>query len=170
MLEQETYLIDFDAPIRQPDEPVSSPARLKAEEKYRAKQSAERAEKRANDPNFKPRGLNLNPENINRKGRPKSIVNKVTEYGSLFNKMNQDRIDAGLPPLKTAMETLIEALQSDELSVMDKVKIADRIAGYESSRAPVITLEHQQRVTEVEDSGSADDKMKKFLESLERNL
>ena len=39
-------------------------------------------------------------------GRPKSIVNKVTEYGALFNKLNDERTSKGLPPLKTAMEVL----------------------------------------------------------------
>ena len=43
-------------------------------------------------------------------GRPKSIVNRVTEYGSLFNKLNQERVDKGLAPLKTAMEVLIDAM------------------------------------------------------------
>ena len=51
------------------------------------------------------------------KGRPKSVVNKVTEYGALFNELNAERAAKGLPPLKTAMEVLIEAMQSDELDI-----------------------------------------------------
>ena len=53
-------------------------------------------------------------------GRPKSVVNKVTEYGALFNELNAERAAKGLPPLKTAMEVLIEAMQSDELDIKDK--------------------------------------------------
>ena len=31
-------------------------------------------------------------------GRPKSVVNKVTEYGALFNELNAERAAKGLPP------------------------------------------------------------------------
>ena len=73
-------------------------------------------------------------------GRP-SPVNKVTEYGALFNRLNEERLAAGLPPLKTAMEVLIEAMQSHELDIKDKARIADKLAPFESSRAPIISIE-----------------------------
>jgi hypothetical protein len=100
-------------------------------------------------------------------GRPKSIVNKVTEYGSLFNKLNDERIAKGLSPLKTAMEVLIDAMQSDELDIKDKAKIADKLAPFESSRAPIISIEHVQNVTR-EDEGDADDALNEFLDSLKK--
>ena len=100
-------------------------------------------------------------------GRPKSIVNKVTEYGALFNKLNDERISHGLPPLKTAMEVLIDAMQSDELDIKDKAKIADKLAPFESSRAPIISVEHIQNVTR-EDEGDAEDALNEFLDSLRK--
>jgi hypothetical protein len=100
-------------------------------------------------------------------GRPKSIVNKVTEYGALFNKLNDERTSRGLPPLKTAMEVLIDAMQSDELDIKDKAKIADKLAPFESSRAPIISVEHIQNVTR-EDEGDADDALNEFMESLRK--
>jgi len=100
-------------------------------------------------------------------GRPKSIVNKVTEYGALFNKLNDERTAKGLPPLKTAMEVLIDAMQSDELDIKDKAKIADKLAPFESSRAPIISVEHVQNVTR-EDEGDADDALNDFMESLRK--
>ena len=33
------------------------------------------------------------------KKKPVSVVNKVTEYGALFNSLNEKRIAAGLEPL-----------------------------------------------------------------------
>ena len=101
-------------------------------------------------------------------GRPKSIVNKVTEYGALFNKLNDERTSRGLPPLKTAMEVLIDAMQSDELDIKDKAKIADKLAPFESSRAPIISVEHIQNVTR-EDEGDAEDALNEFLESLRKS-
>jgi hypothetical protein len=100
-------------------------------------------------------------------GRPKSIVNKVTEYGALFNKLNDERTSRGLPPLKTAMEVLIDAMQSDELDIKDKAKIADKLAPFESSRAPIISVEHIQNVTR-EDEGDADEALNDFMESLRK--
>ena len=100
-------------------------------------------------------------------GRPKSIVNKVTEYGALFNKLNDERTSRGLPPLKTAMEVLIDAMQSDQLDIKDKAKIADKLAPFESSRAPIISVEHIQNVTR-EDEGDADDALNEFLDSLRK--
>lgn len=111
--------------------------------------------------NFVPRSQKNSP------GRPKSIVNKVTEYGALFNKLNDERTAKGLPPLKTAMEVLIDAMQSDELDIKDKAKIADKLAPFESSRAPIISVEHVQNVTR-EDEGDAEDALKEFMDSLRK--
>ena len=110
---------------------------------------------------------NFTPRSQKAPGRPKSIVNKVTEYGALFNKLNDERTSRGLPPLKTAMEVLIDAMQSDELDIKDKAKIADKLAPFESSRAPIISVEHIQNVTR-EDEGDADDALKEFLQSLKK--
>ena len=107
------------------------------------------------------------PANRNTAGRPKSIVNRVTEYGALFNKLNEERIAAGLPQLKTAMEVLIDAMQSDELDVKDKARIADKLAPFESSRAPVISIEHVQNISKEEDI-TAEDAMDEFLNSLRK--
>jgi len=35
--------------------------------------------------------------------KAKSVVNNVTEYGALFNRLNTERQEKGLPPLKTDM-------------------------------------------------------------------
>ena len=97
----------------------------------------------------------------------KSIVNRVTEYGALFNKLNEQHIEKGFAPLKTAMEVLIEAMQSNELDLKEKAKIAEKLATFESSRAPVITIEHIQNVQkdeEVDADGALDD----FLEALRK--
>ncbi len=100
-------------------------------------------------------------------GRPKSVVNRVTEYGALFNKLNEEHIAKGFAPLKTAMEVLIEAMQSDELDIKDKAKIADKLAPFESSRAPIISIEHVQNITKEEEV-SADDALDDFLQSLKK--
>lgn len=100
-------------------------------------------------------------------GRPKSVVNRVTEYGALFNQLNQERIDKGLPPLKTAMEVLIEAMQSHELDIKDKARIADKLAPFESSRAPVISIEHVQSIQKDEEV-DADEALDDFLTSLRK--
>jgi hypothetical protein len=103
--------------------------------------------------------------NVN--GRPKSIVNRVTEYGALFNKLNDERAAKGLSPLKTAMEVLIDAMQSDELDIKDKAKIADKLAPFESSRAPIISIEHVNNVNKEEEV-SADDALDDFLQALRK--
>ena len=99
-------------------------------------------------------------------GRP-SPVNKVTEYGALFNRLNEERHLAGLPPLKTAMEVLIEAMQSDELDIKDKARIADKLAPFESSRAPIISIEHVQNVQRDEEE-DADGALENFMNSLKK--
>lgn len=100
-------------------------------------------------------------------GRPKSIVNRVTEYGALFNKLNEERLAVGLPPLKTAMEVLIDAMQSDEIDIKDKARIADKLAPFESSRAPIISIEHVNNVNKEEEV-SADDALDDFLTALRK--
>ena len=100
-------------------------------------------------------------------GKPKSIVNRVTEYGSLFNKLNQERVDKGLAPLKTAMEVLIDAMQSDEIELKDKAKIAEKLATFESSRAPIISIEHVQNIQKDEEV-SADDALEDFMAAIRK--
>lgn len=107
------------------------------------------------------------PGTQNMAGRQKSIVNRVTEYGSLFNKLNQERVDKGLQPLKTAMEVLIDAMQSDEIDLKDKAKIAEKLATFESSRAPIISIEHVQNISKEEEV-SADDALDDFLEAIRK--
>ena len=101
------------------------------------------------------------------KGRQKSIVNRVTEYGALFNKLNEERLAKGLPPLKTAMEVLIDAMQSEEIDIKDKARIADKLAPFESSRAPIISIEHVNNVSKEEEV-SADDALDDFLTALRK--
>jgi hypothetical protein len=101
------------------------------------------------------------------KGRQKSIVNRVTEYGALFNKLNEERLAKGLPPLKTAMEVLIDAMQSEEIDIKDKARIADKLAPFESSRAPIISIEHVNNVNKEEEV-SADDALDDFLTALRK--
>ena len=100
-------------------------------------------------------------------GRQKSIVNRVTEYGALFNKLNEERLAKGLPPLKTAMEVLIDAMQSEEIDIKDKARIADKLATFESSRAPIISIEHVNNVSKEEEV-SADDALSDFLTALRK--
>jgi hypothetical protein len=97
----------------------------------------------------------------------KSIVNRVTEYGALFNKLNDERVAKGLAPLKTAMEVLIDAMQSDEIDIKDKARIADKLAPFESSRAPIISIEHVNNVSKEEEV-SADDALDDFLTALRK--
>jgi hypothetical protein len=99
--------------------------------------------------------------------RQKSIVNRVTEYGALFNKLNEERLAKGLPPLKTAMEVLIDAMQSEEIDIKDKARIADKLAPFESSRAPIISIEHVNNVNKEEEV-SADDALSDFLTALRK--
>jgi hypothetical protein len=96
-----------------------------------------------------------------------SVVNKVTEYGALFNRLNQERLDKGLPPLKTAMEVLIDAIQSDELDIKEKARIADKLASYESSRAPIITAEFVQNVNSKEEA-TVEEAIEDFMAQLRK--
>lgn len=158
----------FDQPIRPEGSEVSSEAKKAAAREIAAIKRAERKAMKLASGEKMPRERGFsNPENRNTKGRPKSIVNRVTEYGALFNKLNEAHVEKGLPPLKTAMEVLIEAMQSDELDLKEKAKIAEKLATFESSRAPVISIEHVQNLVKEEDV-SADDALDEFLDSLRK--
>lgn len=101
-------------------------------------------------------------------GRPKSIVNRATEYGALFTQLNEERVEKGLKPLVTAMETLIEAMQPENgLEIKDRARIAEKIATFESSRAPIISIEHVQNLTKDEEL-DADDALDDFLTSIRK--
>ena len=140
----------------------------------RAYAAAKRAEKKAMKlatgeklpRSYENTGL-MNPENRNTAGRPKSIINKVTEYGATFNKLNEEAMANGFGPLTSAMETLIMAMNSDELDIKEKARIADKLAALESSRAPIISIEHIQNVNKDEDV-SAEGAMDDFLDSLRK--
>ena len=156
----------FDQPIRNPEEHVSTEIqKQRARDHARAKRAEKKAMKLATG-QVEPKGP-VGQVN-NPKGRPKSIVNKVTEYGALFNKLNDERLAKGLAPLKTAMEVLIDAMQSDELDIKDKAKIADKLAPFESSRAPVISIEHVQNIVKSEENFSSEDALDEFMESLRK--
>ena len=160
----------FDEIRPEGSEVSSEEKKAKAREYAAAKRAEKKALKLASGEKL-PRESNgrgfADPANRNTAGRPKSIVNRVTEYGALFNKLNEERVSKGLPPLKTAMEVLIDAMQSDYLDIKDKARIADKLAPFESSRAPVISIEHVQNVTKEEDV-SAEDAMDEFLDSLRK--
>jgi hypothetical protein len=102
------------------------------------------------------------------KKKPSSVVNKVTEYGALFNSLNEKRIAMGLPALTTAMEVLIEAIQPEsDLDIKERARIADKLASYESSRAPIITAEFVQNVNSREEA-TVEEAMDDFLQSIKR--
>jgi hypothetical protein len=65
------------------------------------------------------------------------------------------------------MEVLIEAMQSDELDIKDKARIADKLAPFESSRAPIISIEHVQNVQRDEEE-DADGALENFMNSLKK--
>ena len=96
-----------------------------------------------------------------------SAVNAATEYGALFNKLNRDRLGAGLPPLKTAMEVLIETMQTDEISLKEKARIAEKLAQFESSRAPVMTIEYVQNM-QMENQDDPEGALDDFLQALRK--
>jgi hypothetical protein len=81
--------------------------------------------------------------------------------------MNDERAAVGLPPLKTAMEVLIDAMQSEEIDLRDKARIADKLAPFESSRAPIISIEHVNNVQEKEEV-DADEALADFLSALNK--
>lgn len=65
------------------------------------------------------------------------------------------------------MEVLIEAMQSDELDIKDKARIADKLAPFESSRAPIISIEHVQNTMRDEEE-DADGALQNFMNSLRK--
>jgi len=148
--------------IRPEGSRASSEQKRAYSKEYAAKK---RAEKRVN--NLVTGKAEPKAPGVNLGRRPKSVVNRVTEYGALFNKLNEEHMAKGFAPLKTAMEVLIEAMQSDELDIKDKAKIADKLAPFESSRAPIISIEHVQNITKDEEI-SADDALDDFLQSLKK--
>jgi hypothetical protein len=157
----------FDKPIRPEGSIVSSPVKLQASKDQKALIRAEKKALELATGQREPKtGTNLVTDR-NMAGRPKSIVNRVTEYGALFNKLNDEHVAKGFAPLKTAMEVLIEAMQSDELDIKEKSKIAEKLATFESSRAPIISIEHVQNITKEEDV-SAEDALDDFMQSLRK--
>jgi len=148
----------------------SDEAKRKAREYAAAKRAEKKAMKLATGDKLprEPRsGGFSDPANRNTAGRPKSIINKVTEYGATFNKLNEEAMANGFGPLTSAMETLIMAMNSDELDIKEKARIADKLAAFESSRAPIISIEHIQNVNKDEDV-SAEGAMDDFLDSLRK--
>jgi len=148
----------------------SEETKRKAREYAAAKRAEKKAMKLATGDKLprEPRaGGFSDPANRNTAGRPKSIINKVTEYGATFNKMNEEAISKGIGPLTSAMETLIMAMNSDELDIKEKARIADKLAAFESSRAPIISIEHIQNVNKDEDI-DAEGAMDDFLDSLRK--
>jgi hypothetical protein len=155
----------FDKPIRPEGSTVlNEEQKEKARRAAPKKRMAERAKKRAM---ALATGEMLPLEPPRRPGAAKSIVNRVTEYGALFNRLNTERTDKGLPGLKTAMEVLIEAMQSNEIDLKDKAKIAEKLATFESSRAPIISIEHVENFNR-EKEASAEDSLEDFLSALRK--
>jgi hypothetical protein len=154
--------------IRQEGTLVTSPEELAKKKQYmKMKRAEKRAMGLATGEQFPKEEKAPNLSTESQKGRTKSIVNRVTEYGALFNKLNEERLARGLPPLKTAMEVLIDAMQSDEIDIKDKARIADKLAPFESSRAPIISIEHVNNVNKEEEV-SADDALSDFLTALRK--
>ena len=157
----------FDNTIRPENSTVSTEKQKEYARNYAARRRAEKNALKLATGEFLPQESTGPKKNTNPAGRTKSIVNRVTEYGALFNQLNEARMSKGLPQLKTAMEVLIEAMQSDEIELKDKAKIAEKLANFESSRAPIISIEHVQNINKEEEV-SADDALDDFLQSLRK--
>ena len=156
----------FDQPIRPEGSTVTSQEEIEKKKQYVAAKRAEKKAMKLATGEKLPR--TEKPVVRNTGGRPKSIVNRVTEYGALFNQLNEQRIAAGLPGMVTAMETLMEAMQPESgLDIKERSRIAEKIATFESSRAPVISIEHVNNIVKDEDV-SAEDAMDEFLDSLRK--
>ena len=136
----------------------------------RARMELKRAKERAaaiKAGTYRPRGFAVNKDKINKKGRPKGIISSVTEYGETYNRLNEDRIAAGLPPLTSATEMLIQAMNDKSVSLEDKIKIAEKLVSFEASRAPQVSVEHVQQVTqEANKVDNADEALQEFLSGL----
>lgn len=143
---------------------TSEEDRAKKREYQKAAKEAKRALRAANGDGFPDKPFT--PKSYS-PGRPKSIVNRVTEYGALFNQLNEAHVAKGFAPLKTAMEVLIEAMQSEELDIKEKARIAEKLATFESSRAPIISIEHVQNLTKDE-TIDADTALNDFMASLKK--
>ena len=66
------------------------------------------------------------------------------------------------------MEVLIEAIQPySDLDMKERSRIADKLASYESSRAPIITAEFVQNVTSKEDA-TVEESIEDFVLSLRK--
>ena len=157
----------FDNTIRPENSTVSTEKQKEYARNYAARRRAEKNALKLATGEFLPQESTGPKKNTNPAGRTKSIVNRVTEYGALFNQLNEARMSKGLPQLKTAMEVLIEAMQSDEIELKDKAKIVEKLANFESSRAPIISIEHVQNINKEEEV-SADDALDDFLQSLRK--
>ena len=162
----------FDNTIRPENSTVSTEKQKEYARNYAARKRAEKNALKLATGEFLPKDRiiidpGVSSPKVNLGGRTKSIVNRVTEYGALFNQLNEARMSVGLPQLKTAMEILIEAMQSDEIELKDKAKIAEKLATFESSRAPIISIEHVQNISKEEEI-SADDALDDFLKSLRK--
>ena len=155
----------FDKLIREEGSRVNSEMKLLTEKaRQKAKRDEERAIKIANG-TYKPSHIGGNNGGYSRQ---KSIVNRVTEYGALFNQLNDQRIAAGLPGMVTAMETLMEAMQPESgLDIKERSRIAEKIATFESSRAPIISIEHVQNITKDEEV-DADEALSDFMNALKK--
>jgi hypothetical protein len=58
-------------------------------------------------------------------------------------------------------------MQSDEIDLKDKAKIAEKLATFESSRAPIISIEHVQNISKDEEV-SADDALEDFMAAIRK--
>jgi len=58
-------------------------------------------------------------------------------------------------------------MQSDEIDIKDKARIADKLAPFESSRAPIISIEHVQNISKDEEV-SADEALDDFLTAIRK--
>lgn len=142
----------------------------KARDAARARNAEKKAMKIASGEKMPRAGMGGPPLGTvnNPNGRPKSIINRVTEYGATFNKMNEEAIAKGHGPLTSAMETLIMAMNSDQLDIKEKARIADKLAAFESSRAPIISIEHVNNMVNSEENVSADEALDDFMNSLRK--
>lgn len=159
----------FPTEIRPEGQTIKSEEQKKKQREYMARLRAEKKAVRlaTGEQTPKPTGFAAGHGTPNKSGTQKSVVNRVTEYGALFNRLNDAHMAKGLPPLKTAMEVLIEAMQSDELDLKEKSKIAEKLATFESSRAPIISIEHVQNINSENDA-NADDALQEFIQSLRK--
>jgi len=153
--------------IRPEGSTVSSEKKKAYAREYAAKKRAEKRAMGVATGKVLPKEVPVN-RTVNKGGRPKSFVNKATEYGAFFNNFNDHCIDSGKGPATTAIEVLIFAIQPDSgLDIKERARIAEKLAAYESSRAPIISIEHVQNITKEEEF-DADEALNNFMESLRK--